>query len=71
MKRILTVAALAAFGAFGPLALAAPAYAESCTQAVNVCPTATSCSGAVDVCPMADPDDCAGYVDVCLDLVGP
>lgn len=47
------------------------ASAESCTDTVNVCPTATYCEGYVDVCPMADPEACHGYVDVCLDFVGP
>ncbi|HEV2891076.1 MAG TPA: hypothetical protein VGX28_11945 [Frankiaceae bacterium] len=53
------------------LLLPGAAFAEECTDGVNVCPTATYCEGAVDVCPMADPDACHGYVDVCLDFVGP
>lgn len=67
MRRPLAlVAALALAG----LPRAASAW-EECRDTVNVCPTAQHCSGWVSVCPMADPENCASYVDVCLDFVGP
>lgn len=67
MRRTLTILAIAAT-VFVPTA----AHAEGeCHDTVNVCPTAQSCSGYASVCPMAHPDDCASYVDVCLDFVGP
>ena len=68
MKRPLTLLALTAVLTAVPSAASAW---EECRDTVNVCPSAQYCSGWVDVCPMAHPDDCAGYVDVCLDFVGP
>ena len=57
-----------AFGLVAP----GTSFAEGeCHDTVNVCPTAQACSGYASVCPMAHPDDCASYVDVCLDFVGP
>ena len=67
MRRILTILAIG-FAVFVP---SSAASAEECHDTVNVCPTAQACSGYASVCPMAHPDDCASYVDVCLDFVGP
>ena len=71
MRRLLSAAALVAFGTFGQ---AAPAQAicaidvlcavSECTGTVNVC-ASDECSGFVSVCPFADPEDCASTVDVC------
>ena len=67
MSRILAVLAVA-FAVSLPLSASAEG---ECHDTVNVCPTAQACSGYASVCPMAHPDDCASYVDVCLDFVGP
>lgn len=72
MKRPLSLALASLTAAVAVLALPGTASAwEECRDTVNACPTAQYCSGWVNVCPMADPENCAGYVDVCLDFVGP